>query len=99
MKKSNSGSTDPQHPLPPPHRGSHRGTRRLAPRDAGARAACRHICTGGLTRASLTFAKGASPKGPSGLFNSGLDGNVRRAIDIREGEKIDPAALKLMPWL
>src|SRR5271169_1831695 len=42
----------------------------------------------------MTFAKGASLKDPSGLFNSSLDGNVRRAIDIHEGEKIDEAALK-----
>jgi hypothetical protein len=41
----------------------------------------------------LTFAKGAALKVPSGLFNSSLDGNVRRAIDIHEGEKIDEAAL------
>jgi len=42
----------------------------------------------------MTFAKGAALKDPSGLFNSSLDGNVRRAIDIREGEKIDEAAFK-----
>ena len=42
----------------------------------------------------LTFAKGASLKDPSRLFNSSLEGNVRRAIDIHEGEKIDEAALK-----
>jgi len=42
----------------------------------------------------LTFAKGASLKDPSGLFNSGLGGNVRRAIDIHEGDKVDEAALK-----
>jgi hypothetical protein len=42
----------------------------------------------------MTFAKGAALKDPSGLFNSSLDGNVRRAIDIHEGEKIDEAALK-----
>ena len=42
----------------------------------------------------LTFAKGAALKDPSGLFNSSLEGNVRRAIDIHEGEKIDEAALK-----
>jgi hypothetical protein len=42
----------------------------------------------------LTFAKGATLKDPAGLFNSSLDGNVRRAIDIHEGEKIDEAALK-----
>ena len=44
----------------------------------------------------MTFAKGASLKDPSGLFNSSLDGNVRRAIDIHEGEKIDAAALKAL---
>jgi len=42
----------------------------------------------------MTFAKGAALKDPSGLFNSSLEGNVRRAIDVREGEKIDAAALK-----
>ena len=42
----------------------------------------------------MTFAKGAALKDPSGLFNSGLEGNVRRAIDIREGDKINEAALK-----
>ncbi len=42
----------------------------------------------------LTFFKGASLDDPAGLFNSSLDGNVRRAIDIREGEKVDAAALK-----
>ena len=42
----------------------------------------------------MTFAKGASFKDPSGLFNSSLEGNVRRAIDIHEGDKIDEAALK-----
>src|ERR1700761_4137149 len=54
------------------------------------------ICTGETYKnvVKLTFAKGASLQDPSGLFNSSLDGNVRRAIDIREGEKIDEAALK-----
>jgi hypothetical protein len=42
----------------------------------------------------MTFAKGAALNDPSGLFNSSLDGNVRRAIDIHEGEKVDEAALK-----
>ena len=42
----------------------------------------------------MTFARGAALKDPSGLFNSSLDGNARRAIDIREGEKVDEAALK-----
>src|SRR6202022_309767 len=42
----------------------------------------------------MTFPKGAALKDPSGLFNSGLDGNARRAIDIHEGDKVDEAALK-----
>jgi hypothetical protein len=42
----------------------------------------------------MTFAKGAALEDPSGLFNSSLEGNTRRAIDFREGEKIDEAALK-----
>jgi hypothetical protein len=55
-----------------------------------------NVCTGETYKnvVKMTFAKGASLKDPSGLFNSSLDGNVRRAIDIREGEKIDEAALK-----
>ena len=54
------------------------------------------LCTGETYKnyVKLTFAKGASLKDPSRLFNSSLDGNVRRAIDIREGEKINEAALK-----
>ncbi len=54
------------------------------------------ICTGETYKnvVKMTFAKGASLKDPSGLFNSSLDGNVRRAIDIHEGDKIDEAALK-----
>lgn len=54
------------------------------------------ICTGETYKnaVKLTFAKGASLKDPSGLFNSSLEGNVRRAIDIHEGEKINEAALK-----
>ncbi len=54
------------------------------------------ICTGETykTVVKLTFAKGASLPDPSGLFNSSLDGNVRRAIDIHEGDKINEAALK-----
>ena len=54
------------------------------------------VCTGETYKSvvKMTFAKGASLEDPSGLFNSSLDGNVRRAIDIREGEKIDEAALK-----
>jgi hypothetical protein len=53
------------------------------------------ICTGEAYKKAvkLTFAKGASLDDPTGLFNSSLDGNVRRAIDIHEGETIDPAAL------
>ncbi len=54
------------------------------------------ICTGETYKnaVKMTFAKGASLKDPSGLFNSSLDGNVRRAIDIHEGDKINEAALK-----
>jgi hypothetical protein len=54
------------------------------------------VCTGETYKnvVKLTFAKGAALKDPSGLFNSSLDGNVRRAIDIHEGEKINEAALK-----
>jgi hypothetical protein len=54
------------------------------------------ICTGETYKnvVKMTFAKGASLKDPSGLFNSSLEGNVRRAIDIHEGDKIDEAALK-----
>src|SRR5690349_19096047 len=56
------------------------------------------ICTGETykTVVKLTFAKGASLKDPSGLFNSSLDGNVRRAIDIREGEAIDEDAFRAL---
>ena len=56
------------------------------------------LCTGETYKAvvKLTFAKGASLEDPSGLFNSSLDGNTRRAIDIREGEKIDEKALKAL---
>jgi hypothetical protein len=54
------------------------------------------VCTGETYKSvvKLTFAKGASLKDPARLFNSSLEGNVRRAIDIHEGEKIDAAALK-----
>jgi hypothetical protein len=54
------------------------------------------VCTGETYKSvvKMTFAKGASLEDPSGLFNSSLDGNVRRAIDIHEGEKIDEVALK-----
>ncbi|HXR55787.1 MAG TPA: DUF1801 domain-containing protein [Casimicrobiaceae bacterium] len=56
------------------------------------------ICTGESYKSivKLTFAKGASLKDPARLFNSSLDGNVRRAIDIREGENIDAAAFKAL---
>jgi hypothetical protein len=54
------------------------------------------VCTGESykDKVKLTFAKGASVKDPSGLFNSSLEGKVRRAIDIQEGEEIDEAAFK-----
>jgi hypothetical protein len=54
------------------------------------------VCTGETYKnvVKMTFAKGARLKDPSGLFNSSLEGNVRRAIDIYEGDKIDEAALK-----
>jgi hypothetical protein len=54
------------------------------------------ICTGETYKSvvKMTFAKGASLPDPSGLFNSSLEGNVRRAIDIRQGESVDSAALK-----
>ena len=54
------------------------------------------VCTGETYKevVKLTFAKGAELKDPAKLFNSSLDGNVRRAIDIREGEKLNEAALK-----
>jgi hypothetical protein len=56
------------------------------------------ICTGETykTYVKLTFAKGAALEDPSGLFNSSLKGNVRRAIDIREGDKINEKALKAL---
>jgi hypothetical protein len=54
------------------------------------------VCTGETYKnvVKMTFPKGAELKDPSGLFNSSLDGNARRAIDIHEGDKIDEAALK-----
>jgi hypothetical protein len=54
------------------------------------------VCTGETYKSvvKMTFARGASLKDPSGLFNSSLEGNVRRAIDIHEDEQIDEAALK-----
>jgi hypothetical protein len=56
------------------------------------------VCTGETYKSvvKLTFAKGAALKDPAGLFNSSLEGNVRRAIDIREGETIDEPALKAL---
>ena len=54
------------------------------------------VCTGETYKnvVKMTLAKGAALKDPSGLFNSSLDGNARRAIDIHEGDKVDEAALK-----
>jgi len=54
------------------------------------------VCTGETYKnvVKMTFAKGAALKDPAGLFNSSLDGNVRRAIDIHEGGKVDEGALK-----
>jgi hypothetical protein len=54
------------------------------------------VCTGETYKnvVKMTFAKGAALQDPSGLFNSSLEGNVRRAIDIHEGDKVDEAALK-----
>src|ERR1700736_1415275 len=54
------------------------------------------VCTGETYKnaVKMTFAKGAALKDPSGLFNSSLEGNVRRAIDIHEGDKVDEPALK-----
>jgi hypothetical protein len=56
------------------------------------------ICTGETykDKVKLTFAKGAALEDPSGLFNSSLEGNVRRAVDIHEGDKIDDKALKAL---
>jgi len=56
------------------------------------------ICTGETYKSAvkLTFAKGASVEDPAGLFNSSLEGNTRRAIDFREGEKIDEKAFKAL---
>jgi hypothetical protein len=54
------------------------------------------VCTGETHKnvVKLTFAKGAALKDPKGLFNSSLEGNVRRAIDIHEGDKVDEAGLR-----
>ncbi len=56
------------------------------------------ICTGETYKnvVKMTFAKGAALKDPTGLFNSSLDGNTRRAIDFHEGEKMDEEALKAL---
>ena len=56
------------------------------------------ICTGETYKdvVKMTFAKGAALQDPSGLFNSSLDGNTRRAIDFHDGEKINEAALKAL---
>jgi hypothetical protein len=56
------------------------------------------ICTGETYKnvVKMTFAKGASLKDPSGLFNSSLEGNTRRAIDFHEGDKLDEEALKAL---
>jgi hypothetical protein len=56
------------------------------------------VCTGETYKAvvKMTFFKGASLEDPAGLFNSSLEGNTRRAIDFREGDKIDEAALKAL---
>ena len=56
------------------------------------------LCTGESYKevVKLTFAKGASLEDPAGLFNASLDGNVRRAIDIREGQEVDASAFKAL---
>jgi hypothetical protein len=56
------------------------------------------ICTGETYKSAvkMTFAKGASLEDPSGLFNSSLEGNTRRAIDFHEGDEIDETALKAL---
>jgi hypothetical protein len=56
------------------------------------------VCTGETYKSvvKMTFAKGAALEDPSGLFNSSLEGNTRRAIDVHEGEKIDEKALKAL---
>ncbi len=58
------------------------------------------LCTGETYKAvvKLTFAKGAALDDPSGLFNASLDGNTRRAIDLREGDTIDEAAFNALIW-
>jgi len=56
------------------------------------------VCTGETykDKVKLTFARGASLEDPAGLFNAGLDGGTRRAIDLYEGEKVDPRAFKAL---
>ena len=56
------------------------------------------VCTGETYKnaVKMTFAKGADLKDPSGLFNSSLEGNVRRAIDFHQGDKLDEKALKAL---
>ena len=56
------------------------------------------VCTGEVYKAAvkLTFARGAALADPNGLFNAGLDGNVRRAIDLREGDEVDAEAFKAL---
>ena len=56
------------------------------------------VCTGETykDKVKLTFARGASLEDPSGLFNASLDGNARRACDLREGDRIDEAAFKAL---
>ena len=56
------------------------------------------VCTGATYKnaVKITFARGAALKDPSGLFNSSLEGNVRRAIDFHEGDKVDEKALKAL---
>src|SRR6187551_600617 len=56
------------------------------------------LCTGEVYKAAvkMTFPKGAALADPKGLFNSSLEGNVRRAIDVREGDKLDEEALKVL---
>ena len=56
------------------------------------------VCTGEVSKqvVKMTFARGASLKDPAGLFNSSLEGATRRAIDFREGEKVDERALKAL---
>jgi hypothetical protein len=56
------------------------------------------VCTGETyqDKVKLTFAKGAALEDPAGLFNAGLDGGTRRAIDLHQGEKVDPRAFKAL---